>query len=266
MDSCDFSFRGETLSNHGYILCSFDGADSASTITTDSQKEFTTIAMFGGKYYPILCYTYNNALVMEMDIFKPSDDDGVGSISPTESAQIKRWLGCHTPKELIFLDDDYNGYHWNGVFNVEEVRANSVIVGFHLTFQCTAPFGYKDKVVISGEVAANGVVTVNDTSDEEGHIYPDITIIPLASGKLTITNSFDGREMVINNCIVDETITITRLLQITSTNNSHEVENDFNYKFLRINNEYGDTKNELTFSLPCSYSISYNPIAKVVVA
>ena len=202
---------------------------------------------------------------MEMDICKLSDGD-VSRISPSESAQIKRWLGSPTPRELIFLDDDYDGYHWNGVFNTEEIRADSEIVGFHLTFTCTAPFGYKDKVSISGTVAANGVVTINDTSDEEGHIYPDITITPSSSGKLTIVNSFDGRETVINNCTAGETITITHLLQITSTNKSHKLGDDFNYKFIRINNEYGDTENKLTFSLPCSYVISYFPIAKVVVS
>ena len=265
MDSCDFSFRGESLSERGYVLCSFDGGSSASTVTTDSQKDFASIAMFGGKYYPILFYTYNGALIMEMEICKLINGD-VSRITPLESAQIKRWLGSHTPRQLTFLDDDYIGYHWNGVFNIEEIREDSSIVGFHLTFTCDAPFGYKDAVTISGTVTANGTVTINDTSDEEGYIYPEIIITPSAGGKLTITNDFDGRETVINNCVSGETISMTRLLQITSSNASHELGEDFNYKFVRINNSYENTKNVLTFSLPCSYSISYIPIAKVVVA
>lgn len=265
MYSCDFFFRGESLSSHGYALCSFDGSASMSTATTDSQKNFSSIAMFGGKYYPILYYTYGNTLTMEMDIYKPSGDRA-DNVSPAESAEMKRWLGCPTPQKLTFYDDDYKEYHWNGVFNVEEVRAGMTIVGFHLTYQCTAPFGYKNLVTYSGNVEADGAITINDTSDDEGYIYPDITITPSESGNLVITNGFDDRQTIINNCIAGETITITRFLQITSDNKTHEITDDFNYKFLRINNEYSNTTNELKFSLSCSYVISYYPIAKVVVA
>ena len=79
-------------------------------------------------------------------------------------------------------------------------------------------------------------------------------------------NEFDKRETVVRGCSSGETLTFTHLLQILSSNKSHELGDDFNYKFIRINNEYGNTLNKLTFNLPCTYSISYNPIAKVVIA
>ena len=48
----DFIFRDEKLSSHGYMVCDFDDASSANTATTDSQRDFTSISMFGSKYFP----------------------------------------------------------------------------------------------------------------------------------------------------------------------------------------------------------------------
>lgn len=266
MDICDFTFRNEELSEHGYIICEFDSGSSASTVNTDSQRDIVSIAMFGGKYHPILYYTYKDSLTMELSICKYTDNYEPEIITPEESSQIKRWLSSPTPQELSFDHPDYIQYHWIGTFNVEEVRFGSDIVGFNLKFTCTAPFAYKDKVKFSGDVTENGTVLIDDTSDEEGYIYPDMTVTLKGSGKLTITNGYDGRITMIDNCVSGEVLSFSHLLEITSSVSSHQLGDDFNYKFIRINNIYGYTKNKLTFSLPCSYSISYDPIAKVVMA
>lgn len=152
MDRCDFTFRGESLSNHGYMLCEFDGSGSVGAITTDSQREFTSISMFGGRYFPIIYSVYDGALVAEMSICKLGDNAG-SAITPKEAAALKRWLESPTASELRVGGDDYEGIFWNGTFNVEEVQADSICIGFNLTFTATAPFGYKDKVNISGSVA-----------------------------------------------------------------------------------------------------------------
>ena len=65
MDRCDFIFRGESLSDHGYMLCEFDGSGSVGAVTTDSQRELTSISMFGGRYFPIIYSVYDGALVAE---------------------------------------------------------------------------------------------------------------------------------------------------------------------------------------------------------
>lgn len=265
MNECDFSYRGETLSSHGYMLCEFDSPSSASNADTDSQKDIISISMYNGKYHPIIYCTYDSALTMEMDICKITDDDDY-IIEPQETAEIKRWLGGMKPYKLQMLDSLYDGVSWVGVFNVEEVHYALGCIGFHLTFTATAPFGYKDTVTTSGTVAANGSVTINDISDEEGYIYPDMVVKLQSAGDLKITNAFDDRTTTVKNCSSGETLTFSHLLQITSDQSSHELSDDFNYKFLRISNVYGNTTNKITFNLPCTYSITYNPIAKVVIS
>lgn len=265
MDTCDFIFRGESLSSHGYMLCEFDASSAASAVTTDSQRSFTSVPMLMGKYHPILYSTYENALVMEMSICK-KDDSSDYIITPAEAASLKRWLSCPYAHEFRIDDPYYKDFFWNGTFNVEEIRISSDCVGFHLTFTSTAPFGYKNRVEINGSVEKNSSVVIDDISDEEGYIYPDITITMKSAGDLKITNEFDKRETVVRGCSSGETLTFTHLLQILSSNSSHALGDDFNYKFIRINNEYGKTVNKLNFNLPCTYSISYIPIAKVVIA
>lgn len=264
MDICDFAFRGEKLSDHGYMLCEFDSS-SLSTATTDSQRTFTSISMFGGKYQPFLYYTYGDTLIMTMSICK-IDDSTDYVITPLEAANLKRWLCSPTPQEFRLGGDDYSSYYWRGSFNVEEMHLGGDRVGFALTFTADAPFGYMNDRTLTGNATKNGTVTVNDTSDEEGYIYPDLSVTLNAGGTLTITNSFDGRETVISNCVSGETITFSRYLQASSSKESHELGDDFNYKFVRISNKYGNAVNKLTFSLPCSYTITYTPIAKVVIA
>lgn len=263
----DFTFRGESLSQRGYKLCCFNGQTSSEIAVTDSQRNFNLIHMFGGKYQPIAFTSYNEALIMEMDICKydcPSET--VLIIQPNETSEIKRWLSSPIANEFRLSDTAYDGIFWKGSFNVEEIHFCGECVGFHLTFTSVAPFGYRDTVTLEGTVAANGTVAINDTSDEEGYIYPDMSITLQADGDLEIENDFDNRKTVINGCESGEIINLTHLLQASTNKVAHILGNDFNYKFVRINNEYGNTVNNLTFNLPCEYLISYTPVAKVVIA
>lgn len=262
----DFSFRGELLSEHGYMMCSFTDVSTASSVSTDSQRAFSSISMHHGKYQPIVVALYDAALTFELDICKMTTDETI-YVTPSEAAELKRWLLSPASQEFYVIGDKYAGYYWSGSFNVSEVHADSMCVGFHLTFTCDAPFGYKDLRTFSGSVGINGVVTIEDTSDEEGYIYPTITITPSEAGTLTIVNNFDGAETIIKNCLNSETIKFSGgTLQLSSSAISHAIHDDFNYVFPRINNKYGSTTNVFTFSLPCSYSISYRPIAKVVIS
>lgn len=261
----DFSFRGESLSSYGFMICSFS-SESLNPIVTDSQRTFSSIPMFGGKRFPFLFTKYDNALVITFSICKLPDAD-CKYITPLESAVIKRWLSSPIP-EAFRVDDigDFETVTWYGSFNLEEVHHFNDCIGFNLTFTCTSPFGYYDTVELDGSLTANQELTIYDISDEEGYIYPDLTITLKEAGNLVITNSLDNRTTVVNNCRDGETITFSHLLQISSNVSAHRLGNDFNYRFLRINNTYNNTVNKITFSLPCEYKLSYRPIAKVVFA
>lgn len=111
--------------------------------------------------------------------------------------------------------------------------------------------------------------SLNDTSYEEGYIYPQMEITigdiddkPVNERKLTIYNSIENRETYIKNCTSGEVITFDYPV-IQSSDLSHDIQNDFNWKFFRVANTYDNSRNDLVISLPCSIKIKYSPIVKV---
>ena len=105
-------------------------------------------------------------------------------------------------------------------------------------------------------------VSFNDTSYEEGYIYPQMEITVKANGNLTIYNSMENRETYIKNCTLGEVITLDYPV-IQSSDLSHNIQNDFNWTFFRVANTYDNSRNDLVISLPCSIKIKYSPIVKV---
>ena len=104
--------------------------------------------------------------------------------------------------------------------------------------------------------------SLNDTSYEEGYIYPKMEITVKADGNLTIYNSIENRETYIANCKTNEVITLDYPV-IQSSDLSHNIQNDFNWTFFRVANTYDNSRNDLVISLPCSIKIKYSPIVKV---
>ena len=104
--------------------------------------------------------------------------------------------------------------------------------------------------------------SLNDTSYEEGYIYPQMEITIKADGDLTIHNSIENRETYIANCKINEVITFDYPI-IKSSDSSHNIQNDFNWNFFRVANTYENSRNDLVVTLPCSIKIKYSPIVKV---
>lgn len=104
--------------------------------------------------------------------------------------------------------------------------------------------------------------SLNDTSYEEGYIYPEMEITIKKDGDLTIYNAMENRETYIANCVNGEVITFDYPV-IKSSNSSHKIQNDFNWTFFRVANTYNNSRNDLVITLPCSIKIKYSPIVKV---
>lgn len=104
--------------------------------------------------------------------------------------------------------------------------------------------------------------TVNDTSHEEGYIYPHTEITVHEDGNLKIYNAIEDRNTYIANCVAGEIITMDYPI-IQSSISSHNIQNDFNWNFFRVANTYENSRNDLVASIPCTIKIKYSPIVKV---
>lgn len=266
----DFIYDGLRLSDLGYMIVSFDGSKGGE-IDTDSQLSYNHAPIMSGKRQPYITSVYEDPLEMEFYIAKNICADGTQNMSRSaytitlsDMAYLKRWLVRHSPHKLTVVGSEYSGIYWMGSFNVKEYILGDGRVGATLTFECDAPFGYKEDITLSGDLDANESLEYDCTSDEIGWIYPDIKITVKESGDLTISNN-DGRDTKIKNCVANEVITIDKNLQISSSLNSHKIADDFNYNYYRINSMFGSVLNILTTNLSISYEIKYTPYAKVVI-
>ena len=266
----DFEYDGVLLSEVGYAIVAFDGVKGGA-VDTDSQITFNHMPTMQGKRHPFSSYIYDDVLKMELYIgkdmcrFDTAKEKYDYDISVSEMSFLKRWLSRPTPHILRAIgDDSYTGVFWRGSFIVEEYVLGDGRIGAHLTFECDAPFGYMDSVVVRGSIDPNDEFEYNCTSDEVGYIYPKLTILLKEDGDLKLSNSHDGRETIIKNCVSGEAITIDKNLQVFSSISSHKIMNDFNFVFYRVCNTFRNVKNSIKSNLSIEFIIEYNPYAKVV--
>ena len=266
----DFIFDGKRLSDFDCTVVLFNDSKTGE-IETDSKFSFNHISLMRGKRQPFIASVYEDPLKMELYIAKNAcilEGDLKTSnliISPTDMAQIKRWLVRPTPHKLSVVGNGYDSVYWMGSFTLEEYVFGDGRIGAHLTFECDAPYGYKNTVEFSGSLSSHESFTFNCTSDEIGWIYPTLKITLGAEGDLELKNSSDDRITKVKNCYADEVLTFTPNQQIFSSFAAHKVTNDFNFVFYRVNNAIDSVINTIQSNLPISYELEYSPVAKVVV-
>lgn len=265
-----FIYDGISTESLGLIICELDSSGEVETVTVGSEINWNRISINKGTKHPSTSATYDNILNQTFKIMKY--DCKTSKISPFTSEErrfISRWLNREDEHELQMIggDDIYNYVHFEGSFNLSEIRINGEICGYELYFESNRPFaiGNLTREYIISDDSGNYTKTIYDTSDKIGFLYPKkLTIKCLSSGNLTIHNSIEDRKTAIDNCSEGEIITFDDALNFSTSLPSHEIQEDFNYTFFRIANTVDNRKNTLTISLPCAITIEYYPVIKGV--
>lgn len=267
MQLIDFEYNGEKLSDYSLMLCNFDSSNDEIEIA--NSIEINKVKAPNSYKYMSVGYSYDDALTIDFSICKSMCNDNNIVISDVELNKIMRWLNRKRFCKFkpIYDDNSFKDVYFYGTFNIQPVKMGYDIIGLNLTFTTNAPFGFVDPLTYSYTFnATKAEFIINDTSDEVGHLYCDVTIKCLEAGDLKISNSLDSdNQVIIKNCTLNETITLRGEQKIIETDSaSHsKLYNDFNYNFLRINNTYDDTKNVFTSSLSCEMTVTYSPVRKV---
>lgn len=267
----DFIFDGKRLSDFDCTVVLFNDSKTGE-IETDSKFSFNHISLMRGKRQPFITSVYEDPLKMELYIAKNAcileGDLNTSNliIPPTDMAQLKRWLVRPTPHKLSVIGGGCDNVYWVGSFTLEEYVFGDGRIGAHLTFECDAQFGYYQDVTFSTDLDGGDTYTFNCTSDEIGWLYPNTFEITVKQdGNLEITNTSDGRITKIDNCINGEVIKFDKNLQVLTSASEHKIMNDFNYTYYRINNSLDSVENSIKTNLPISFTMTYSPIAKVVI-
>lgn len=261
----DFEYDGLLLSDFGCIMCSFD-LTGLETVTNGSNITFNTSPVLKGTKHVLTDTQYNECLITTFEICKnpcnyTEQSDAYFNIE--EITTITRWLNRKDFLKFKLIKEGYENIYFEGSFNVNRKMLGDYCIGMELTLITNRPFALYETIKKTFKVTqANYVEIFKDISDEIGFIYPDVEITCTTDGDLTIHNAIENRDTIIKNCVTGEVITM-RYPIISSSISTHKIQNDFNYNFFRIANTYKERANKLTFSLPCTMKISYEPVRKV---
>ena len=240
-----FIYDGVNSQDYGYCIASFDNGGGVSGINTDSQRNFNQVMIAKGALHPFTCATYDDSLEMNFSIIKDPCQVGNGSevLSVDDMRFLKRWLNRPSAHKFFILDREYERIYWEGSCNIEEAIYSGERVGVNVTLKTNRPYGLFEDVVISG----------NADSDE-----------PLPVVELYNDNNAD-RKFVVLNCALNETITIDNTLQISSDKAHPTLAQDCNYKFPMLYTKFDSDINYFYSSIPTDITISFKPVAKVVI-
>lgn len=262
MRAFDFSYGDKKLSDFGFILCNF-GDKGLDTVSNGSQITFNTVPTLGGSKHRLVSTTYDDCLETTFQICKNPCSGDVLEISSTEFRELTKWLNRKSFLKFKILDEDHIDLYHEAIINVSGIEIDGKLIGLELEVFTNRPFSLKEpRIIIIKNTEENGTYSLNDTSYEEGYIYPRVEITINESGDLKIHNAIEDRNTYIANCTVGEVITLDYPI-IQSSVSSHNIQNDFNWNFFRVANTYENSRNDLTISLPCTIKIEYSPIVKV---
>lgn len=263
MKALDFEYDNKCLSDFGMILCRFDSGGGINTVSDGSEVTFNTVPTLNGAKSELVSAVYENGLETTLQICKHSCTGGVKEITAIEHQQLIRWLNRKRFLKLKFLDKDHIDLYYEALINVSRIELDGKLIGLELSVLTNRPYALRTPRVISiNNTVVDGIHFINDISDEEGYIYPHTEIIVNQDGDLKIHNAIEDRDTYIANCKSGEVITMDYPV-VSSSDSSHNIQNDFNWNFFRIANTFENSRNDLTISLPCSIKIRYSPIVKI---
>lgn len=262
MKAYDFQYGEHNLQDFGMILCKFDSG-GLDTVSDGSEITFNTISVQNGAKSELVSTVYENNLETTLQICKYSCTGGVQEITATEHRELTRWLSRKKFLKLKILDEDHMDLYYEAKIDVSRIEMDGKLYGLELSVTTNRPFALREpRTIVIRNVVKDGKHSINDTSYEEGYIYPKTEIIISQDGDLNIRNAIENRETIIKNCTANEIITMDYPV-ITSSLQSHNIQNNFNWNFFRIANTYENSRNDLTISLPCFIKMEYSPIVKV---
>lgn len=259
----DFEYDGLLLSDMGFTVCGF--GSNSNDVAVGSQLEFETVPFLQGTKHILTNVLYKECLSLTFQICRNHCFDSNMEISIEDVRKLYRWLNRKSFYKFKIKAAGYENLYFEGSFNISTIERRGKIYGFELTLTTNRPFALYEPIHINiNNMVENGTYVIHDISDEEGELFPvlEIEVLSETNNDLIIQNSLSDDDFVIKNCRPGEIITID-YPKIFSTDNSHILQNDFNWSFLKIINNFSNKQNVLTISIPCNIKLIYSPIAKV---
>ena len=278
----DFVFDGVKLSTLGYIVGSAvtSNNDSASA---GSKLDLQTTTNRANNITQIINAQYNEPISVTFDIIKHAcNATAAHVVEDVEIPLIMQWLNRTEYCRFYPIYDDLSlmDVYFNGTFTeINTIQLGGNVVGFTVTFNANAPYGFGDYEDIEFTFDRNHGEYYYDQSTEFGFHYLDKVVFTLSQDddimlRTSHTPSMPADEVNtesittgitrVYNCKEGEIITLDGVHKIITSNMNHpNLFNDFNYVFPRVKSTLKSTMNTFYSTTRCSVKIIYHPIKKV---
>lgn len=263
MKAYDFEYAGQSLSDKGFIICNFDSS-GIDTVSNGSEITFNTVSTLQGAKHELASAVYEDCLTATFQICKhPCFYSDEMEIYQDEARDIVSWLNRKSFHRFNLVDEEGSDIYYDASFNVSKIECDGRLVGFELEMFTNRPYGYaKTEKITIDNTSQNGEKVVKVKTDEEGFIYPRMEITITGDCDFSLYNEAEDRTMLIKGCKANEVLTIDYPI-ISSSLSSHKINDDFNWRFFRLSYSYGDNKNRIVMSHPCTIKMEYEPIVKL---
>lgn len=261
----DFEYDGVSLSEIGYMVCSFNSS-SSNEVSNGSNIEFNTVPMNYGTHYLLANSSYPECITATFQICKnPCVPNYNPAMSVFEISKISSWLNRRDFHELYVDAEGYEDIYFEGSFsNIQRVEFGGITIGLTMEFKTNSPFAHKRHTEILEFENGRETKELAYYTDVMGDKYP--TLVAISNLNPDAQENFDlriqnriffGEDTLINNCAAGEFIALEYPMIETS---SHYDGSSFNYKFIKlVRIDFADeyTINPIYCNQPCTMEIEY---------
>lgn len=198
MFTTDFIFDGQKASDHGVVICSFDGEYQP---VTGGEVEFEVVKppdndkfeFYGAQYTTPLEW---NISIMKNPCNKSSDDEFY--FTNEDERMIYKWLQKRDGYHWFCFCDEYEDgeVYFNVKINIAPHYINGKIAGFDLVITADSAFGYTALKKKVGSLTSNSPFILYVDTDTKHYILPEINIT--GSGNFYISNDSDPVRNITN--------------------------------------------------------------------
>ena len=262
MRAYDFEYDGSNLSDYGFMICSI-GSQGLQTLSNGAEITFNTLPVQRGKKHELSSVRYDSCLETVIQICKNPCGVDEMEISIDEQRLLARWLNHEEYRKFKILGDEYLNFYYEAAFNIKCVEFDGRVCALELDVKTNRPFALLEmsRTEIENNIAGEEHI-IYDNSDVEGHIYPKMVVEIMEDGDLDIYNDIEKRHTLITECKNGETIEMEYPM-ISTNDETHKIQDCFNWEFFRVANSRMNNINRITVSLKCKIKIEYSPYAKI---
>ena len=246
----DFTFNNKALSSFTteYALVDFDETDSSPGITRAFQQSALTNDNSVVYFYDAIG---SSLIEFDITICRMDGDD----LTPEDSKELSDWLiGEVIPREAFFTSCDvdsavYDNTYFIGGFTSSSYTQAGSARRFGMTFHFVniSPYGF------TAEETFNVPGVIPNTGSRTGEVvYPVITIVPSATGIVTINNTDDTSVDAFSINMTSGTTVIVNDRNLFKTNGdlySFENLNNFNWPALLDGDNHIVTTGDATVTM-----------------